>query len=220
MIYEFFRAIFRLTTGTYGNLVSFVNNGCHGNERSGQKEKSKIMAAASSPRPIPLLRRPLPPKKSQPLPSLRSRSEDKSSTEERDHKVWSKSPEVSSTKRLVKSKVADSAGREVRFHGDVPLPIASLVKPFRTKGPDPLPLRPPRKLRELPLEAFVKDSYSRPPPEFTLRDFLKRLPSRSAVNEDGEPMISDQNYEKLTSWFAANRPHQSSIHNLDIDSMY
>lgn len=178
------------------------------------------MAAASSPRPIPLLRRPLPPKKSQPPPSLRSRSEDKSSTEERDHKVWSKSPEVSSTKRLVKSKVADSAGREVRFHGDVPLPIVSLVKPFRTKGPDPLPLRPPRKLRELPLEAFVKDSYSRPPPEFTLRDFLKRLPSRSAVNEDGEPMISDQNYEKLTSWFAANRPHQSSIHNLDIDSMY
>ncbi|XP_022790288.1 leucine-rich repeat-containing protein 63-like [Stylophora pistillata] len=177
------------------------------------------MAAASSQRPIPLLRRPLPPKKSLPPPSLRLRSEDQSSTEERNHKVLPKSPEVSSIKRPVKSKVADPARREVRFHGDVPLPIASVVKPFKTKGPDSLPLRPPRKLRELPLEAFLKDSYSRPPPEFTLTDFMKRLPSRAGANEDGEPMISDQNYEKLTSWFAANRPHQSSIHNLEIDSV-
>jgi len=108
--------------------------------------------------------------------------------------------------------------REVRFHGDVPLPVTSVIKPFKVKGPDPLPPRPPRKLRELPLEAFINDSYIKPPPEFTLKDFVKRLPSRAGLNEDGEPMVSDQNYEKLTNWFAANKPHQSAVHSLEIDS--
>ena len=183
---------------------------------------ARNMATASSQRPMPLLRRPLPPKQSLPPPSLRSRSEGKYSEEENGYNVLPKSPDVSSIKRLVntKSKLVDSATREVKFHGDVPLPIKSVVKPYKTKGPDPLPPRPPRKLRELPLEAFIQDSYTRPPPEFTLKHFLKRLPSRAGLNDDGEPMVSDQNYEKLTSWFAANRPYQSAIHNLEIDSEY
>ncbi|KAL9965787.1 hypothetical protein ACROYT_G029634 [Oculina patagonica] len=183
-------------------------------------EISQKMATASQQRPLPLLRRPLPPKQSPPPSSIRSRSEDKYSETEDNYKVLPKSPGVSSVKRLVnaKSKVGDSTAREVRFHGDVPLPITSVIKPFKAKGPDPLPPRPPRKLRELPLEAFIKDSYTRPPPEFTLKDFVKRLPSRAGLDEDGEPMVSDQNYEKLTNWLATNKPHQSAIHSLEIDS--
>ena len=212
----------RLPDDLRKSSLKSVINGCHGNKRSGKKESSQKMATASSRRPLPLLRRPLPPKQSPPPSSLRSRSEDKYSVSEENYKVLSKSPDVSSIKRFVnaKSKVRESSSREVvRFHGDVPLPISSAIKPFKSKGPDPLPPRPPRKLRELPLEAFINDSYTRPPPEFTLKDFVRRLPSRAGFDER-EPMVSDQNYEKLTSWFAANRPHQSTIHSLEIDSEY
>ena len=186
------------------------------------REIRQKMATASQHRPLPLLRRPLPPKHSPPPSSLRSRSEDKYSEADDNYTVSSKSPGLSSIKRFVgdKSRVGESKKREVRFHGDVPLPVTSVIKPFKVKGPDPLPPRPPRKLRELPLEAFINDSYIRPPPEFTLKDFVKRLPSRAGLNEDGEPMVSDQNYEKLTNWFAAHKPHQSAVHSLEIDSEY
>lgn len=189
--------------------------------REARKTRRK-MATASQHRPLPLLRRPLPPKQSPPPSSLRSRSEDKYSEAEDNYTVLSKSPGVSSIKRMVgnKSRAGESKMREVRFHGDVPLPVTSVIKPFKVKGPDPLPARPPRKLRELPLEAFINDSHMRPPPEFTLKDFAKRLPSRAGLDEDGEPMVSDQNYEKLTNWFAANKPYQSAIHSLEIDSEY
>lgn len=185
-----------------------------------KQESNPEMATASSQRPLLLLRRPLPPKQSPAPASFRSRTQDKYSENEDNYKVLAKSPDVSNAKRFTnaKSKVEESTEREVRFHGDVPLPITSVVKPYKPKGPDPLPPRPPRKLRELPLEAFIKDSYSRPPPEFTLKDFVRRLPSRPKVDDDGEPMISEQNYEKLTSWFAANKPHQTTIHSLEIDS--
>ena len=180
------------------------------------------MATTTSQRPLLLLRRPLPPKQPPPPTSLRSRTEDKSSVTTDNYKVSAKSPDVLTVKRFTntKSKVEESTMGEVRFHGDVPLPITSVVKPYKPKGPDPLPPRPPRKLRELPLEAFINDSYTRPPPEFTLKDFARRLPSRTKLDDNGEPMISEQNYEKLTSWFAANKPHQSTIHSLEIDSEY
>ena len=177
------------------------------------------MATAASQRPLVLLRRPLPPKQLPPPTSVRSRKEDEYSETTDCYKVLSKSPDVSNVKTTTKSKV-DETSTEVRFYGDVPVPIKSVVKPFKTKGPDPLPPRPPRKLRELPVEAFIKDSYTRPPPEFTLKEFERRLPSRTRLNDDGDPMISDQNYEKLTSWFAANKPKQSTIHSVEIDSEY
>lgn len=179
------------------------------------------MATASQQRPLPLLRRPLPPKQEPPASSFRSGSEAKYSQTDGSYKVSAKSPDVLSAKRLVNvksTKVVDSTLREVRFHGDVPLPVSSVVKPYKTKGPDPLPPRPPRKPRELPSEAFIKDSYTRPPPEFTLKQFLRRLPSRANPDEDVEPMVSEQNYEKLPGWFAANKPRQATVHSLEIDS--
>ena len=183
------------------------------------------MATATSQRPLLLLRRPLPPKQQSRPTSLRSQTEDKSSETTDNYKVSAKSPDMLTVKRFTNTKSKAEESRlttigEVRFHGDVPLPPTSVVKPYKTKGPDPLPPRPPRKLRELPLEAFINDSYTRPPPEFTLRDFARRLPSRTKLDDDGEPMISEQNYEKLTSWFAAHKPHQSTIHSLEIDSEY
>ena len=182
-------------------------------------QSDQEMATAASQRPLVLLRRPLPPKQLPPPTSVRSRKEDEYSETTDCYKVLSKSPDVSNVKTTTKSKV-DETSTEVRFYGDVPVPIKSVVKPFKTKGPDPLPPRPPRKLRELPVEAFIKDSFTRPPPEFTLKEFERRLPSRTRLNDDGDPMISDQNYEKLTSWFAANKPKQSTIHSVEIDSEY
>ena len=179
------------------------------------------MATASSCRPLPLLRRPLPPKQPSPLSSIYSKLEDEGYVDAEDYKALSRSSDFSTTRLCAgtKSKVV-SPVRGVRFCGDVPAPISSVVKPYKSKGPDPLPARPPRKPRELPFEAFFKDSYVRPPPEFTLRDFVRRLPSRQRVDDDGEPMVSEQNYAKLTSWFAANKPSQSAIHSFEIDSEY
>ena len=202
--------------------VVLVINGSHGDKRSAHiQESDPEMATASQQRPLPLLRRPLPPKQEPPASSFRPGSAAKYSQTDGNYKVSAKSPDVLSAKRLVNvksTKVVDSTLREVRFHGDVPLPVSSVVKPYKTKGPDPLPPRPPRKPRELPTEAFIKDSYTRPPPEFTLKHFLRRLPSRANPDDDVEPMVSEQNYEKLTSWFAANKPHQATVHSLEIDS--
>lgn len=185
------------------------------------QESDPKMATASQQRPLALLRRPLPPKQDLPPSSFRTGSEAKYSQTDSNYKVSAKSPDVLSAKRLVNvksTKVVDSTLREVRFHGDVPLPVSSVVKPYKTKGPDLLPSRPPRKPRELPSEAFIKDSYARPPPEFTLKHFLRRLPSRANPDDQVEPMVSEQNFEKLTSWFAANKPHQATVHSLQIDS--
>ena len=177
--------------------------------------------ATATVAPFVLLRRPLPPKKIQKPTSAHSLMEDEFSETTDYCKISSKSPDVSSMKRFTTTKSkAHKLPTEVKYHGDVPLPIKSVVKPFKMKGPDPWPPRPPRKLRELPVEAFLKDSYTRPPPEFTLKDFERKLLSCAEQNDDSDPMISDQNYEKFTSWFAANKPIQSTIHSIEIDSKY
>ncbi|XP_015766438.1 PREDICTED: uncharacterized protein LOC107345249 [Acropora digitifera] len=175
--------------------------------------------ATATVAPFVLLRRPLPPKKIQKPTPAHSLMEDEFSETTDYCKISSKSPDVSSMKRFTTTKSkAHKLPTEVKYHGDVPLPIKSVVKPFKMKGPDPWPPRPPRKLRELPVEAFIKDSYTRPPPEFTLKDFERKLSSCAEQNDDSDPMISDQNYEKFTSWFAANKPIQSTIHSIEIDS--
>ena len=177
--------------------------------------------ATATVAPFVLLRRPLPPKKIQKPTPAHSLMEDEFSETTDYCKISSKSSDVSSMKRFTTTKSkAHKLPTEVKYHGDVPLPIKSVVKPFKMKGPDPWPPRPPRKLRELPVEAFIKDSYTRPPPEFTLKDFERKLSSCAEQNDDSDPMISDQNYEKFTSWFAANKPIQSTIHSIEIDSKY
>lgn len=188
---------------------------------SPEESDQEMATATTTVAPFVLLRRPLPPKNKQTPTPANSGMEDEFSETTDYAKILSKSPDVSSIKRFTTTKSkANKLPSEVRYHGDVPLPIKSVVKPFKMKGPDPLPPRPPRKLRELPIEAFIKDSYTRPLPEFTLKDFERKLPSRAKLNDDRDPMISDQNYEKFTSWFAANKPIQSAIHSIEIDSKY
>lgn len=170
-----------------------------------------MAATANRQRPMPLLRRPLPPK---PIPKPTSTStlpslgfyEDDNST------ARSKSP-VISTKTRSRSKIGDNHNI---YCGDIALPNTSVVQPYRPRGPPALPPRQPRKVREAP--PTILDSYTRPPPAFTLKNFAQRIPSRCGEDEHKEVMISDQNYEKLTSWLTANRPKQSEIHSLELDS--
>ena len=165
------------------------------------------MAAASSCRPLPLLRRPLPPKPSTPPPSIRSTPQ-RNIASSRDVRILS---EPATAKAI-------SPIRGIQYRGDVPLPKASVVRSHKPKGPDPLPARPPKKPRELPAEAFIKDSYVPPPPLFTLRDFVRKRLSKDDTEDSNEPMVSDQNYEKLTSWLNTNKPQQVEVHSQEINS--
>ncbi|XP_031555110.1 uncharacterized protein LOC116292017 [Actinia tenebrosa] len=158
---------------------------------------------------MPLLRRPLPPKPLQNLPKSPS-PPPKGIHEDIIHENLSKSPVIPSLSRSKHKQFPERL-----YSGDVPLPDTSVVQPYRPRGPAPLPARQPRKVRELP--EVLSDSYERPPPAFTLKNFVLRVPSRVA-EENREIVISDQNYEKLTSWFAANRPQQTNIHSLEIDT--
>ena len=172
-----------------------------------------MAAAASRQRPMPLLRRPLPPKpfpKPPPSPSLPSTSfyEDSGSINR------SKSPVISSRTRS--RPTASATVDEKVYQGDIALPNTSVVQPYRHRGPPPLPPRQPRKVRDLPLN--VLDSYRKPSPAFTLKNFVRRIPSRCGEEEPNDIMISERNYEKLTSWFTANRPKQLQLHSLEIDS--
>lgn len=173
--------------------------------------QAKMAATTRRQQAMPLLRRPLPPK---PLPNLPNSPSPPPQRIYEDviQKSASKSPIIPSLSRSKHKQFPERL-----YSGDVPLPDTSVVQPYRPRGPAPLPARQPRKIRELP--EVLSDSYDRPPPAFTLKNFVRRVPSRVA-EENQEIMISDQNYEKLTSWFAANRPHQSNIHSLEIDSKF
>ena len=158
------------------------------------------MAATTSCR-LPLLRRPLPPKPSSPPPSASP--------------VTKRNVNAPCTDRFTGQSTAKrrtiSPLRGLQYQGDVPLPQVSVVQSWKTAGPDPLPARTPRRPRELPPEAFIKDSFEVPPPVFTLRDFLKENQLASDAEDLNELVISDQNYEKLTNWMSTNKPQQVQV---------
>ncbi|XP_048588160.1 uncharacterized protein LOC5511012 isoform X2 [Nematostella vectensis] len=173
-----------------------------------------MAAAASSLRPMPLLRRPLPPKQL-PTPPKSVSPVPPITCENQESGHRPQSPVTSYSGKVKPKPFSPLRGRKL-YHGDVPLPDTSVVQPYKPRGPDGLPARAPRKIREYPPDVLIKDLYERPPPTFTLKNFLQRLPSR--CDEDSfETMVSEQNYEKLTSWFAANRPRQGHLHNLEIE---
>lgn len=169
-----------------------------------------MAAATSGQRPMPLLRRPLPPKNI-PKPPSTSSLPSLDFHEDTISIPKSKSPVISSRAR---SKAKRDDGKI--YHGDIVVPDKSVVQPYRPRGPPALPPRQPRKIREGP--PTMIESYTKPPPAFTLKNFMQRIPSRCGPEEHNEVMISDQNYEKLKSWLAANHPKQSHVHSLELDS--
>ncbi|XP_070538709.1 leucine-rich repeat-containing protein 63-like [Ptychodera flava] len=105
----------------------------------------------------------------------------------------------------------------------------SLVKPYKPRGPDGLPLRPPKQVPEIKHEYYYQHSdfdlsYSeeqyRSLPEFTLQDFLldiRRMRKLPKANLQ-EAMVSKQNFKKLTTLFATfnKLPKQEKINTIEM----
>ena len=188
------------------------------------------MAAVKQYKPLPLLRRPLPPK-SAPLPPINHASTVATAYESHVENSWSDSTTTHSKTRFVGSPEPNFQNFS-KWKGEQILQGQTTLvhEAYCRRGPDPLPTRPPRKPRELPPEAFVKDSFEKPPPEFTLRDFLRRHPTGSASartsrtrKKEAFQMVSGQNFEKyenFMSWYDTDRAQQAEVHSFDIDRKY
>ncbi|ESO92913.1 hypothetical protein LOTGIDRAFT_232977 [Lottia gigantea] len=85
----------------------------------------------------------------------------------------------------------------------------SLVKPFKTRGPDPFPLRQTKQFPPVFQDCSLDDDYYHTPPAFTLEHFLtvskkERLP----LIRVKQIMYSTHNYKKLTKLLAAKFIHR------------
>lgn len=86
------------------------------------------------------------------------------------------------------------------------------IFPLNPKGPAPLPMG---KVLRTPIikPATVKSS------EFTFNDFLATSDDCNSKNLiTSGPMISRENYLKMTSWFAKNSPQQTDVHVSELQS--
>mgnify|MGYP001792937117 CR=1 FL=1 len=198
----------------------WVSCGYASSHSNKQKNRAK-MAAVKSQKPLPLLRRPLPPKSS-PLPPIKHSSTVSTSYDSREINSWSNSqnfyPESKRENRSV-NNLSQRMGEPEHFvYGRTTLHTG-----YYKRGPDPLPARQPRKPREPPPEAIMRETFVKPPPKFTLRDFLrkKRSASLPKVEKMAFPVVSKQNYEKyenFTSWYNGDWEQKTAVHSFDIDS--
>ena len=180
------------------------------------------MAAVNSHKQLPLLRRPLPPK-NPPLPPINRSQAVATPYDSQALNSWSDSANLYADSRRLESlpeKNFIQRKQEHFIYGRT-----TLHEAYCRRGPDPLPARQPRKPRELPPEAFVKDSFEKQPPEFTLRDFLRKRRSAGtpAVEKVAFPMVSKQNFEKyenFMSWYDGYWEQQPAVHSFDIDRKF
>ncbi|XP_077987951.1 uncharacterized protein LOC144442465 [Glandiceps talaboti] len=104
----------------------------------------------------------------------------------------------------------------------------SIVKPYKPRGPDALPIRQPKQLPEIKHEYTYQEEFDfavseqryQVIPDFTLQDFLvdiheiRRMPKRKLK----EAMVSKQNYKKLTTLFATfnELPKQDKLNTVEM----
>uniref|UniRef100_A0A2C9KTQ7 Leucine-rich repeat-containing protein 63 n=1 Tax=Biomphalaria glabrata TaxID=6526 RepID=A0A2C9KTQ7_BIOGL len=97
----------------------------------------------------------------------------------------------------------------------------SLAKPFKSRGPDPLPRRPPRRPVDLRLNYDVDDPRYFQPPAFTLEYFVYKLAEKAnmSVPRVRKVVYSRHNVKKLTDMLAReiNPPSQSQLHTITVD---
>ena len=99
----------------------------------------------------------------------------------------------------------------------------SLVKPFKSRGPDPLPPRLPRRNIENYHDVLYDEDMMRfyQPPEFTLQDFLLTLSKhhRVRVEKVKEAVFSQHNYKKIQKLLADNflHPRNTVLTTVDIN---
>ncbi|XP_072039785.1 uncharacterized protein [Amphiura filiformis] len=99
----------------------------------------------------------------------------------------------------------------------------SLVKPFKTRGPDSFPLREPKtlpKIRHEFLYMDVDDPRYHERPEFTLEDFTIDLKDVRTYPRERlkQAIFSKHNYKKMTTLFAsfADKPTQDHVHTVQL----
>lgn len=89
------------------------------------------------------------------------------------------------------------------------------IHPLHPRGP---PFMPPGRIMRSGYcyyEGVPVHDYK--PPEFTLNDFLKVSNDPSImVSGPGNPVISRENYLKMTSWFATHIPKQAHLNTVNI----
>lgn len=74
-----------------------------------------------------------------------------------------------------------------------------LVLPYKPRGPDPFPMREPKRPPDVKREYILPDEHARVTPEFTLEDFLlKNKPYLLPRNDLKSAILSRANYKKLT----------------------
>ncbi len=89
------------------------------------------------------------------------------------------------------------------------------IHPLLPKGPPPLP--PGKILSQrmdyLSLLAWpeLEETTVNPPPEFTFNDFLRSPSNQTKLLKTNRATISRENYLKLTSWFATQKPTQTEL---------
>ncbi|CAL1546904.1 unnamed protein product [Lymnaea stagnalis] len=98
----------------------------------------------------------------------------------------------------------------------------SLVKPFKSRGPDPLPKRAPRKNLFINLSYETDDQRYMEPPAFTLEQFVYKLAeSRNlSVPRVRKIVYSKHNVKKLTDMLAMelNPSTQDKVHTVHFDA--
>ncbi|KAH9490271.1 hypothetical protein Btru_035319 [Bulinus truncatus] len=97
----------------------------------------------------------------------------------------------------------------------------SLAKPFKSRGPDPLPGRQRRKYPDIHLRYDVDDPRYFQSPAFTLDYFIYKLAEKAnlSVPRVRKVVYSKHNVKKLTDMLARelNPPTQDKVHTLTVD---
>lgn len=83
--------------------------------------------------------------------------------------------------------------------GEGSLSRKGLVLPYKPRGPDPFPMREPKRPADVQREFILPIEYPKPAPEFTLEDFLLKnkfyMPQKATLKR---AILSRANYKKLT----------------------
>lgn len=100
----------------------------------------------------------------------------------------------------------------------------SLVKPFKPRGPDPLPPRAPKRNPDIILTYDADDQRFYEPPAFMLEHFVYRMAERKnlSVPRVRKIVYSKHNVKKLTDMLAIEltKGDQDSVHTVNVDCKF
>lgn len=92
--------------------------------------------------------------------------------------------------------------------------LEAVVHPYKPRGPDPLPARIPKRVRENPYEVVVDDRFTASP-MFTLADFLKKWDNVSEATGQATRIVLERS--KDATMRALEQDRQDEVHQKIID---